>query len=237
MAAQIPGAILGVNYYGKDNGFGLRSAGTTIRTIIMLLLLFFKTPFMAPDSAVTSSLFQSNTFRTDRVKEEGLFSHGWGLGECVGNHQVIILSDVMLVLWKDEGTSGTVQSTCRRVIALRQTWTFHLTCSVGHRRHIHCTSFVFWFFLKKYIFKQLTCRSETRRHPQLSKWWKKKCPKANSPVPGELRSQSFSCLWRCVGTWSRSGAPDNSSQAAVERVKNSGGWWGTDLVTITFRNV
>lgn len=42
MAAQLPGALLSVNYYIKDNGFGLRNVGTTIRTKIMFSCYFSK---------------------------------------------------------------------------------------------------------------------------------------------------------------------------------------------------
>lgn len=77
MAAQIPAAVLGVNYYRKDNGFGLRSIGATIRTIIMFLLLFFKTPFMASDSAVTSSVTPSMQSVFKRKAPVGLLVNAW----------------------------------------------------------------------------------------------------------------------------------------------------------------
>lgn len=105
MAAHIPGAVLDVNYYGKDNGFGLRSVGATIRTIIMFLLLFFKTPFMAKDSGVTSSAVCGEnhchrvTPSTQNVlKREAFPATLLGLHECVDNYQVVNHNDVTLVL-------------------------------------------------------------------------------------------------------------------------------------------
>lgn len=44
----------------------------------MFFLLFFKTPFMAADSGVTSWAAENNTFHTEGVTEEGLFSCGSG---------------------------------------------------------------------------------------------------------------------------------------------------------------
>lgn len=104
MAAQIPGALLGVNYYRKDNGFGLRRVGATIRTIIMFLLLFFKTPFMATDSAVTSpaecveNLCYRVTPSTQNVLKRKAFSTVLGFGEYVDEYQAVIYNYVTLVL-------------------------------------------------------------------------------------------------------------------------------------------
>lgn len=71
----------------------------------MFLLLFFKTPFMAKDSGVTSSavcgenLCHRVTPSTRNVlKREAFPATLLGLGECVDNYQVVNHNDVTLVL-------------------------------------------------------------------------------------------------------------------------------------------